>query len=239
MLIIGHRGACGYEPENTLRSYKKALEIGVDMVEGDVYITTDGKIVLMHDNKIDRTTDGKGNVFEKKLTELRKYDAGKGEKIPLLEEVFDLVNGKVPINVELKGEGTAKPVAKLIEKYVKRGWSYSDFIVSSFNHRELQIFSQICRKVKVGALFSGLPLISKPEGIKIDYIDVLQKNMKNLYSINLGLDFINQKTVDYAHKKGLKVFVYTVNDMDDMQKMKRMKIDGIFTNYPDRAKMLK
>ena len=116
MIRIGHRGAMGYEPENTLRSFKKALALKVDMIEFDVYVCKTGEVVVIHDDKVDRTTNGKGYVVQKTLQELTSLDAGKGEKIPLLEEALDCINKKVQVNIELKGEGTAEPVYKIIQK---------------------------------------------------------------------------------------------------------------------------
>ncbi len=102
-LKIGHRGACGYEPENTLRSFKRALDLQVDMVEFDVYTLAGGEIVIIHDDKVNRTTNGHGYVLDKNFEEIRKLDAGQGEKIPTLEEALDLIDKKCQVNIELKG----------------------------------------------------------------------------------------------------------------------------------------
>src|SRR3989344_2919276 len=201
MIRIGHRGAMGYEPENTLRSFKKALALNVDMIEFDVYTCKTGEVVIIHDDKVDRTTNGKGYVMQKTLKELRSLDAGKGEKIPLLEEALDCINKKVQVNIELKGEGTSDPVYKIIQKYIKSGWSREHFLISSFNHPELKKFSILDPKIRIGALLTGIPL---------NYAEFAEK-MK-AYSINLSQEFINKAFVDDAHKRKLKVFVYTVND---------------------------
>ncbi|MEM3426627.1 MAG: glycerophosphodiester phosphodiesterase family protein, partial [Thermoproteota archaeon] len=100
VLKIGHRGARFYEPENTLRSFRKALELGVDAVELDVRRTRDGELVVIHDAEVDRTTNGKGLVRELTLEEIRRLDAGKGEKIPTLEEALDFLDGRVKILIE-------------------------------------------------------------------------------------------------------------------------------------------
>jgi len=221
---IGHRGACGYEPENTLRSFRKALELGADMVELDVYVCKTGELVIIHDDKVDRITDGTGYVIEKTFDELRKLDAGKGEKIPTLEEVLDLINKKVSVNIELKGPHTAKSVADVIKKYITQNkWSYQNFLVSSFNHRELAEFNKIMPQINIGVLYIGIPFDSA-------------KSAKTLgaYSINLSQEFITQELVDDAHKRDLKVFVYTVNDYDDIKKMLSLGVDGIFSDFPDR-----
>jgi glycerophosphoryl diester phosphodiesterase len=224
MLKIGHRGAMGYAPENTLKSFQKGLDLHVDMVELDVYVCTSGELVVIHDDKVDRTTNGHGYVIEKTLTELRSLDAGQGEKIPLLTEVFDLVNRQAKINVELKGAGTAAPVAALIEEYVKnKNWQYDAFAVSSFNHYELQAFNKIMPQVTIGALITGIP---------IGFAEFAER--VNANSVNLCIEFINQAFVDDAHKRGLKVYVWTVNDPDDIERMKQLGVDGMFSNFPDR-----
>jgi glycerophosphoryl diester phosphodiesterase len=224
IIKIGHRGAMGYEPENTLRSFKKALELKVDMIELDVYTLKSGETIVIHDDKVDRTTNGQGYVMDKNFEDIRILDAGKGEKIPTLQEVLDLVSRKVKVNIELKGEKTAVPVTKIINKYIEeKKWKNDDFLVSSFNHVELKEFKKLCPGIKVGALIMAIPEDYASFGEKI-----------SAYSINLNYEFINQKFVDDAHKRKLKVFVWTVNDKDDIKKMKALKVDGIFTNFPDR-----
>ena len=129
-LCIGHRGAKGLEPENTLRSIRKALDLGVDGVEIDVYSVA-GQLVVIHDETLERTTNGRGLVEEQSFDYLRSLDAGKGEKIPVLREVFDEVNRRAFINIELKGRHTAEPVMELIGEYTDgRGWVMGDFLVS-------------------------------------------------------------------------------------------------------------
>jgi glycerophosphoryl diester phosphodiesterase len=224
MLRIGHRGACGYAPENTLASFKKALELTVDYIEFDVRLSKDHSLVLMHDDKVNRTTSGTGLVIEKTLKELKQLDAGNGEKIPTLQEVLDLIDKKTKVNIELKEEKTAKPVAQLIENYVQtKGWSYDDFLVSSFNHQELHVFKTLEPQVKIGALIVGIPL---------DYAKFGQ-NLK-AYSINISMEFISKKFVDDTHARGLKILVFTVNDKDDIERVKNLNVDGIFSNFPDR-----
>ncbi len=214
----------GYEPENTLASFKKALNLGVDMVELDVYVLKTGELVVIHDDRVDRTTNGQGYVADKTFAEIRSLDAGKGEKIPTLNEVFNLIDRKVPINIELKGAGTAGPVAKLIGEYIsEHGWTNDDFLVSSFNHRELKKFKDLKPTIRIGALITGIP---------IGYAEFAQK--LGAYSLNPSLEFISQEYVDDAHKRGLKVLVYTVNEKDDIKKMMELGVDGLFSNYPDR-----
>ena len=223
MLIIGHRGAAGYEPENTLASFRKAMKFGVEMIELDVHLCKTGELVVIHDMRLERTTNGKGIVSDKTLPELRKLDAGNGEKIPLLSEVFDLVDKKIVVNIELKGEKTAVALHKLIEKYVRyKNWSYENFIISSFDHYQLAEFHSLNKYCKISALICGVPLGYAAFGKKMD-----------AYSVNIAKDFVSKKFVEDAKRRNLKVFAYTVNDFIDYERLNKLKVDGIFTNYPD------
>ncbi len=224
MLKIGHRGARGYAPENTLLSFRKALELGVDAVELDVYCCKSGETVVIHDDRVDRTTNGKGCVWEKTFGELRQLDAGEGEKIPSLEEVLDLINRKVLINIELKGEGAARSVAKIIKRYIlEKNWKNENFLISSFNYHELVRFHKLLLSVRLGALITGIP---------IDYAK-FGEDLK-AYSVNLSREFVNQAFVDDAHRRGLKAFVWTVNEPEDIKRIKSLGVDGIFSDFPDR-----
>ncbi len=223
ILKIGHRGAAGYEPENTLLSFQKALDLGADAVELDVYVCKTGELVVIHDDKVDRTTNGKGNVVEKSFDEIKSLDAGKGQKVPTLQEVLDLVNKQVIVNIELKGPDTAEPVSKTIEKYIKeKGWKENSFIISSFEKKELEKFRELNSVIRVGVLI---------EKESIDYAEFAKKI--NAYSVNPSLDISSKEFVDDAHKKGLKVFVWAADD-DKTDEMKKNGVDGIFSNFPDR-----
>ena len=224
MLNIAHRGASGYEPENTLRSFSRALTMNVDAIELDVHLTKDKKLVVIHDSSVKRTTNGKGWVKNLTFKELRKLDAGLTEKIPTLKEVFDLVNKKIIIHIELKGKGTAKPVARLIEQYTQKGWWYNHFVISSFNFKELESFYKINKKVRIDVLFEKNP------------DDFFKKApLVNAYSINFPITLVSSKHVKKAHKEGLKLWVWTVNTKKDIARMRKLKVDGIFTNFPDRV----
>src|SRR5712675_865230 len=129
LFCFGHRGARGHEPENTVRSVRRALELGADGIEVDVYFA-DGHLMVIHDDTLKRTTNGHGRVMDKPFAYLRSLDAGLGERIPTLTEIFDAVHRRAVINVELKGPHTAAPVAALIADHVKhRGWRFDDFLV--------------------------------------------------------------------------------------------------------------
>ena len=223
MLCIGHRGARGYAPENTLKSVAKALDLGADWVEVDVYYV-DNHLIVMHDERLERTTNGKGYLAEKSFSYIRSLDAGDGEKIPVLEEVLDLVWKKAGLNIELKGPCTAHPVVELLQKRITPGWGPDNFLVSSFNHRMLHDVKKLDRNIRIGVLLNGIPK---------DYPSIAYD--LNAYSVNQNIRFVKREFVADAHNRGLKVFVYTVNDPGDIRKVKAMGVDGVFTDYPDRV----
>jgi glycerophosphoryl diester phosphodiesterase len=234
-ILIAHRGASAEAPENTLAAFEKALEFPfVKMIELDVYAIPTGQLMVIHDDKVDRTTNGKGYVMESSFEYLRSLDAGSGslkskrggkpERIPTLNEVLDLIDRKVRVNIELKGEHTAEPVKKVIELYIARGWRPDDFLVSSFHHEELRKFKRLMPKIPVGVLFVGIPL---------GYAAYAQKI--KAYSLNLSIEFINKEIVEDAHRRGLKVFCWTLKEADEIARMCRLGVDGIFVNDPEFA----
>jgi glycerophosphoryl diester phosphodiesterase len=215
-LVIGHRGAAGLVPENTLPSFARAVELDVAAVELDVY-ALEGTLVVIHDATLERTTNGTGPVAACSLADLRRLDAGRGARVPLLEEVFELVPAEVGINVELKGKGTAELLAGFL-----RGYSERDVLVSSFDHAALEKFHRSSPQVPVAPLFSRW-----------------QRNVwriadeLNAWSVNLSLRIATRQRALEAREKGYRVLVYTVNDLSIAQQLAADGIDGIFTDYPD------
>jgi len=223
MIKIGHRGAMGYEPENTLISFQKAIELGADMIELDIHLCKSGELVVIHDEKVDRTTNGRGFVRDKTLAELKQLDAGKWQAIPTLEEVLGEVNKRVSVNIELKGAGTAVPVAMIIDKYVSNGWGRNLFLISSFSIGELECSREKNRESRIGIVF-----------------DKKSRDLFNLtdkfsaYSIHPSIKLTNPDLIEEAHKRGLKVFVWTANSSADIRRLIKIGVDGIFSNFPDR-----
>jgi len=223
LLCIGHRGAMGHAPENTLLSFKKALELGAQCVEADVY-HVDGKLMVFHDDRLERTTNGSGYLLDHDFDYLRSLGAGDGERIPTLGEVFETVDLRAGVNIELKGPGTARPVAKFISTLRKYGWRDDLILVSSFNHPELEEVRRIDPRIRLGVLNVGLPVDNAVFAAAL-----------GAYSVHLSMKSIDRRFVEDAHSRGLKVFVFTVNHPDDICRMQGLGVDGIFTNYPERV----
>ena len=224
LFCFGHRGARGHEPENTLCSVRKALALGADGVEVDVHLA-DGQLVVIHDHTLGRTTNGSGFVARKSFAYLRSLDVGCGEKIPVLVEVFDTVDRLAVINVELKGAHTAKPVLALIEDYVQhRGWRYEDFLVSSFDHKQLRAIKNLQPEIRIGAL-----VVRVPRGL------AAFAGRLGAWSLNVAKEHVTPALVADAHARGLKVFVYTVNEPADIARMAALGVDGVFSDFPERV----
>jgi len=223
-LCIAHRGASGHEPENTLPAFRKAIELRSDWIELDVY-QVEGELVVIHDDTLNRTTNGSGPVMGKSLAYLRSLNAGKGNPIPVLPEVLELVAGRAGINIELKGPNTAAATAALIDRYVGGGsWRYDQFIVSSFDLKAVADFRRELPAVRTGAIFGRRP----PR-------DCSFAHDLGIGAIHLRSGSFPQGLVDDAHHRGLSVFVYTVNRRADILKLRDMGVDGVFTDFPERV----
>ncbi len=224
MNIIGHRGAKGYQPENTLASFREAISLGVDMIELDVYTIASGEVVVIHDDTVDRTTNGTGAVTELHFDELRQLDAGNGQHVPLLTEVLDLVDRRLPINIEIKGPGTAEAVTDIVNSYVdNKGWRHDLFLVSSFDLQELRDFMRLSPYTPVSTLFEN-PVADDLEAELGDAV------------VSIGIDalHITRQNVRKAHQRGVRVYAYTVNTKREAARMRKLQVDGVFSDYPDR-----
>ena len=217
MIIIGHRGAPFYEPENTLRSFKRAIELGADGIEMDIRRSKDGKLVIIHDETLDRTTNGKGKVSDYTLEELKKFDAGKGEKIPTLEEVLTQIKAKYYL-LEIKEEGYEEQIYEEVKKLGK----LDEVIFISFS---LNSLSKLKDKGNLGVIFTTpKPPIEEAKKIKAEY-------MLPLFSV------VNRLTV--SEMKGFTIITWTVNDVKTLEKVMGYGVDGIATDKPDIMKDLK
>ncbi len=224
-LSIGHRGARGHAPENTLLSFDTAIRLGAQMIELDVQKHPSGALVVIHDLRLERTTNGTGHVADRSIDYIRGLDAGLGQQVPTLEEVLDLVDQRVAVNVELKTPGgTGEAVAQLLREYVREGWKPEQFLVSSFHLPELEIFRQAAPEIPIGVLLCGVPLEWAADAAAL-----------SAQALNISDEFADPKLIGDAKARGMKVYVYTVNEPDDIAQMRRLGADGVFTDFPERA----
>ncbi|MEO3864728.1 glycerophosphodiester phosphodiesterase [Rheinheimera fenheensis] len=228
MQIIAHRGASGDYPENTLLAIEQAVLQGADAIEIDVF-AVDGELIVIHDHHLARTTNGHGSIYQRSLTQLHQLDAGRGQRIPTLWQVLQLL-APTPLwlNIELKGDNTVAPLLPLLERAERElQFDANRLLISSFNHHLLTALKQQQPALKLGALTASLP---------VDYAAFAQQ--LNAYSVNCDVSFINQAFVDDAKARALKVYVYTVDHADDIARLAGYGVDGIFSNYPARSRQL-
>ncbi len=225
MLVIGHRGAMGHETENTLASVQKAMDLGVDMIEIDVFKIKSGEIVVFHDERVERLSNSGGQIEDYNIYDLKKLTLDGNHKIPMLQDVLKLMDHKVPLNIELKGANTSDRVNFIIQYYIKeRGWSLDDFLISSFNWKELESMRSYNPDIAIAVLTENDPL---------EAISVAKK--LNAVAINPDFRTLTPQNVQEIKKQGFKVYTWTVNEPDEINRMKKLGVDGIFTNYPERA----
>lgn len=228
---IGHRGAAGHAPENTLSSFKKALSLNVDMIELDVHLCRSGEVVVIHNKDTKKIDKKKGLIKNKTWAELQKIN------IPKLEEVLDLIKGRTRINIELKSPKTAQPVAEIINKYLnQKNWSCEKFLISSFNRRELKEIKQHLPQIKIGLLISHMGPVSfwinKLPLIFNYYLKTAER--LNAFSLNIHRKLVTPKIIQVTQAQNIKAFIYTVNNPAEIRHLKEMGVDGIFSDYPDR-----
>lgn len=232
-LVIAHRGASGSAPENTIPSFRKALEMGVDFIELDIHLSKDGELIVMHDETVSRTTNGKGKIKNLTLSQIKGLDAGswfsgeyKGLVVPTLDEVFQLVSGKTKLLIEVKGtsvksKGIEKILIDKIYRYNAKKWC----VVQSFDEKILEKIREVDPSVSLHRLISG-PIVFQ------------SKKTDDFLALNPHYRFATKRKIEKLHSKNLKIFVWTVNDVEKMKKLIAMGVDGIITNFPEKLKQL-
>jgi glycerophosphoryl diester phosphodiesterase len=232
--IIAHRGFRAKYPENTLISFQAALDAGVRMIELDVTHTRDGELVVMHDNTLDRTTNGHGPVVEYSLKEVKKLDAGSwfnpifaSQHVPELEEVLDLINGKVLVNIEIKPHTDAvrypsKSIERQVVDLINRKKIQDVVLISSFDKNILE---------KTASLENPptLALISRDPA---DSATLALCRRLKIFSWHPSPVILTSDQVEAMHAQGLKVFPYNVDTPEQFEQMFAMQVDGLISNDP-------
>ncbi|MGZ7068728.1 MAG: glycerophosphodiester phosphodiesterase [Methanobacterium sp.] len=213
MKIIAHRGASYFEPENTLRAYKKAIEMGADFVETDVRLSKDKELIIMHDADVARTTNGRGFIKDLMLDELKDLDAGKGEKIPTLEEVIKLVKNKTGLVVEIKEPGTENDIVEKIEEN-----DLKNTIITSFFHKSVKNVH------KSNLIDAGIIFVGEPVNVHKLAADA------NASIIFPSYRYMTEELVKNAKKYDLTVYPWAIDDEKTFNKFALMGVDGIVTN---------
>jgi glycerophosphoryl diester phosphodiesterase len=215
-LTIGHRGVMGVEPENTLRSFVAAEHAGLDLIELDLHLSKDGALVIMHDADVDRTTDGTGPISEKTLAELRTLDAGRGERVPVFEEVLDAV--RTPIQAEIKDVAAARALADVMHRRDLVG----RVEVSSFHDEADAEIARLVPGVRTA-------LIAGRYGP-----DVVERAVEaGAGTVCLNIRRLTLEVVEHAREADLRIIAWVVNTLDHLRLVRALELDGATTDYPE------
>jgi len=222
VLRIAHRGASDYAPEDTLEAFRKAVKLKLEAVEFDVHRTRDGKLIVMHDYNVKRTTDGVGLIHKFSLKEIKLCHEPNGEPVPTLQEVIDILKGRCILKIDVKD----KNIEKKVLAAVKKNNIENSVIITSDIVSVLKRIKKLAPRIKMEMVGfkEKMPIekmIKKTKAIKAEIISPH-------YSI------VTKKLVDEAHKNNLEVHVWTVDDFKLMKKMKKLGVDGITSNYADK-----
>jgi glycerophosphoryl diester phosphodiesterase len=230
-LNIAHRGASAYEPENTLRAFRRAIELGADMSELDLHLSKDGALIVMHNATVDQTTNGHGAIKDLTLAELKRLDAGQGERIPTLQDVIDLVRGRHGLYIELKAEGTPRPTIELLR--ANQFTTRAQVIVGSFKadlvREAKELAPELTTSLLVGPVYPAHELISMAHDAKADYIHLCWENRAPQPHQLLTPDLLHA-----LHEAGLGIVLWHEERDEELRVLRTLNVDAICTNTPDK-----
>jgi glycerophosphoryl diester phosphodiesterase len=244
-LIIAHRGASGLAPENTLAAVRKAVELGADMIEIDLRQTRDS-VVVIHDDTIDRTTNGHGEVGKMSFADIRDFDSGSwfdeafsGEKIPTLREVISAVNGRCKLLLEIKGDEKKYPgicgrILRQIDACNAKEW----IVIQSFSDQVLESINRIDSTVTLHKLLIvDVPVLP----VYIDSMVRFGRAARNcrIDAFNLHSAFITRDLISRLHRNDFRINVWVVNDSLEIERYFRMGVDGVITDFPNYKRISK
>ena len=237
ILNFGHRGARKQAPENTLPAFKRAAELGADGVELDVQLSADGVPVIIHDSSVERTTNGRGMVAEKTAAELRELDAGvafgeqfAGTRIPTLDEVFETLGQRLLFNVELKDFSFRSALAPVVIERIMAHNMASRVLVSSFNPLLLRQVRRLAPEIPIGSLYAP----DLPFPLSKSWLPRLVIGRHEAQHPHFST--VDEDSLRRLHARGYRVNVWTVNEPEDIQRMMRLGVDMIISDYPDRVR---
>jgi len=233
-LNIAHRGASALAPENTMAAFERAIELGADAIEFDLHLSRDGELVVIHDDTLDRTTDGNGPVHERSLEEIKRLDAGRwfgedfaSQRIPTLMEMLDRFAGKVPLALEVKAGSSFFPgIEEKVVSALRQYQAIGQAAIASFDHYALRRLKETEPTIRTAALLVGRPVS----------IAALAGDAK-ADAVALERSLVTKTDVEACHAAGLQLVVWVVNDPAQMRHFIGLGVDGIITDRPDLLRM--
>lgn len=234
---VAHRGSSGSYPENTRLAFEKALEAGVDMIEADCQLSKDGHVVVFHDERLARTAKAHGTVKGKSLKQLKKLDVGrwfkrsfKGERILTLEELLEIVDGRADLNLDIKSIPRRPLGIELKILFILSHYNYLErAILTSFDYRLLRRVRDFSPDARIGVLYGA--------GVKENPFQAARE--LGAYSVHLQKEVATPAMLERTSQLGLKVFVWTVNEVAEMEEFISLGVDGIITDFPEKFWKLK
>jgi glycerophosphoryl diester phosphodiesterase len=220
ILRIGHRGAAGHAPENTIAAIHTGISLGVDFIELDIQRTRDGRLVALHDKLVDRTTNGTGPIYEMTWDKLQLLDAGNGERVPCVEAALAAASGRAGMILEAKSPGVGRDLYEAVQASAFSG----SVIYASFLHAEILAIRRIDPQAKTMALIECVP----PSGTAFAF-------EANASLVGLAFDFTTAEFITLLHHAGLEVFLYTVNELPMIADAINLGADGVISDYPERV----
>jgi glycerophosphoryl diester phosphodiesterase len=229
--IVAHRGASAYEPENTLRAFQRAIELGADMSELDLHVSKDGALIVMHNSSVDETTNGHGLIRDLTLAELQQLDAGKGERIPTLQQVIDLVRGHNGLYIELKAPETPRPTISLLR--ANQFTSNVQVIVGSFQANLVRETKELAPELSVallvGPVYSADELVAMARAARADYIHLCWERRAPQPHQLLTSDLFHT-----LRQANLGIVLWHEERAEELAILRTLDVDAICTNTPDK-----
>jgi len=230
MQVIAHRGASAFAPENTLAAFKRALDMGASAIEFDVHQTADGELVVIHDSKLMRVAGKSWRIKDVSWKKLSEVDVGSwfgvdyaAEKIPRLDDVFDLVGDRAELHIEIKNGSLVYPgIEENVVNAVNRRSMGNQSVISSFDHRALHAVRALDKRLSLGYLLGWTPMADA----------FREMSQLDCESLNVSVSQATKVKARESHNKGFKILVYTVTNRLQLEKMKKLGVDGIFANDP-------
>ncbi len=242
--IVGHRGAAGHAPENTLSSFQKGLDLKVDIIELDIHLSADDELIVIHDATVDRTTNGTGAIEDLNMSEINQLDAGtwfgadfKGEKVPTLRDVLELVGDQCPLLIEIKwpSKGIYKGITQQLITLIAEYNIQESVIIQSFEKQYLQEIHALNPKIQCHQLVlatSDILPIYMDRSIHFSYFEPLQ----DISSVNIWQYYLHSETITNQRIKGIRSGAFTLNNSDDIRKAVSWGLEYVITDYPNRAR---
>ncbi len=223
MLKIGHRGAAGYVTENTAAAIKKALDLGVDMIELDVRRCLSGELVVFHDSSVNRVTNGTGAIRKMTLEQIKTLHTKDGEEILTLIEALQLIDGRCWVILDIKCGDVAEELIRVLHNCIdSKQWRKRQFLVSSFRYGELARIKKLDKEIKIGLLYYR-------------YVRSVLSRAKKMsaYSVHFHTNHLSKDDIEALHNHDIKTFVWTVNTHTDAKRVRRLGADGVISDFPD------